>query len=155
MLLTKHGINMKYNFYGWETADAKPINNDYPGIENPIDLYNALSEIWSAETCAPRLRDKWTKENKTKGQCSITAFLTQDIFGGKVYGIPLEDGNFHCYNVIGNCCFDLTSEQFGEKAKELVYENNPEQFREVHFAKEEKKLRYELLKKRLSESLNK
>ena len=42
------------------------------------------------------------------------------------------------------CVFDLTSEQFGEKV--LNYENNPEQFREVHFAKEEKRQRYEFLK---------
>ncbi len=90
----------------------------------------------------------------TKGQCSITAFLAQDIFGGKVYGIPMEGGNFHCYNVVGDCCFDLTSEQFGEKAKDLVYENNPEQFREVHFAKEEKRLRYEMLRIRLKEVCN-
>ena len=145
---------MNYNFYGWENAAAKPINNLYPTINSPIDLYNVLSDIWCAETCAPRLRDKWTKENMTKGQCSITAFLAQDIFGGKVYGIPMEGGNFHCYNVIDDCCFDLTSEQFGEKAKDLVYENNPEQFREVHFAKEEKRLRYEMLRKRLKEACN-
>jgi len=140
---------MSYNFYGWEKAYAKPINDLYPQIKSPIDLYDALSKIWCAETCAPRLRGEWTKENKTKGQCSITAFLAQDIFGGKVYGIPLEDGNFHCYNVIGDCRFDLTSEQFGEKAEELVYDDKHEQSREVHFAKEEKRLRYEMLKKRL------
>lgn len=142
---------MNYNFYGSENADAEPINDLYPSVNSPVTLYRKLSGIWCADTCAPRLRDKWSKDNITKGQCSITAFLVQDIFGGKVYGIPMEDGNFHCYNVIGNCCFDLTSEQFGEKAKELVYENNPEQFRDVHFAKEEKRLRYELLCKRLKE----
>ena len=102
-----------------------------------------------AETCAPRMREKWSKNNMTLGQCSITAFLVQDIFGGKVYGIKRPDGNFHCYNVIGGVKFDLTSEQFGDEV--LVYEDNPEQFREVHFAKEEKRLRYELLKKRLKE----
>ena len=63
-----------------------------------------------------------------------------------MYGIPLEDGSVHCYNVVGDCCFDLTSEQFGDEAKNLVYEDNPEQFREVHFTKEEKRLRYEKLK---------
>ncbi len=141
----------KYNFYGWENALIKPENNIYPFIKNPRDLYDVLSEIWCAETCAPRMRENWTPENKTLGQCSITAFLAQDIFGGKVYGILRDGGNYHCYNVIGECCFDLTSEQFGEKAKELVYENNPEQFRSVHFAKEEKRLRYEKLKKMLSE----
>lgn len=142
---------MKYNFYGWETAIVKPINNVYPGIHSPLDLYDALSEIWCAETCAPRMRDKWNTQNKTLGQCSITAFLAQDIFGGKVYSILRNDGNYHCYNVIGNCIFDLTSEQFGDE--KLVYENNPEQFREVHFEKEEKRMRYEFLKKALSEYL--
>lgn len=97
------------------------------------------------------MRSDWTKENKTLGQCSITAFLVQDIFGGKVYGIKRPGGNFHCYNVIGNAKFDLTSEQFGEEV--LDYTNNPEQFREVHFAKEEKRLRYESLKQRLKDYL--
>uniref|UniRef100_UPI0004801CC7 YunG family protein n=1 Tax=Eubacterium cellulosolvens TaxID=29322 RepID=UPI0004801CC7 len=107
--------------------------------------------VWCAETCAPRMRANWTRENRTMGQCSITAFLAQDIFGGKVYGIERSGGNFHCYNVIGDCKFDLTSEQFGEEV--LDYTDNPEQFREVHFAKEEKRLRYELLKRRLKEVL--
>jgi len=41
----------------------------------------------------------------------------------------------------------LNSEQLGEEV--LCYEENPEQFREVHFAKEEKRLRYEYIKERL------
>ena len=105
------------------------------------------------DTCAPRMRDNWTKENMTMGQCSITAFLAQDIFGGKVYGILRPGGNYHCYNGSGNCRFDLTSEQFGDEI--LDYENNLEQFREVHFAKEEKRLRYEFLKSELKKYCNK
>lgn len=142
---------MEYNFYGWETATVKPMNDAYPKIHSPLDLYEALSEIWSADTCAPRMRDRWTPDNKTLGQCSITAFLAQDIFGGKVYGILRDGGNYHCYNVVGDCVFDLTSEQFGDE--KLVYENNPEQFREVHFAKEEKRLRYKSLKTTLMEHM--
>lgn len=140
---------MEYNFWNWENAYATPITTEYEGINSPLDLYDALSEIWCAETCAPRMRDEWTKENMTLGQCSITAFLVQDIFGGKVYGILRPGGNYHCYNVIGDSKFDLTSEQFGEEV--LDYDNNPEQFREVHFAKEEKRLRYEYLKAKLAE----
>ncbi|WP_022775939.1 YunG family protein [Butyrivibrio sp. AE2015] len=140
----------EYKFWGWENADVSPITEDYKGIKNPRDLYDALSEIWSADTCAPRMRADWTEDNKTLGQCSITAFLAQDIFGGQVYGIKRVGGNFHCYNVIGDCAFDLTSEQFGDE--KLDYTDNPEQFREVHFAKEEKRLRYEFLKKRLKET---
>ena len=141
----------KYNFYGWEHADAPAMNEEYAGIQTPVDLYDALSNIWCADTCAPRMRSSWTPENKTMGQCSITAFLAQDIFGGKVYGIQRTDGNYHCYNVAGGCCFDLTSEQFGDEV--LCYEGNPEQFRETHFAKEEKRLRYEYLKDALQKYL--
>ena len=133
---------MAYGFYGWETADVRDQNGF-----TPRDLYDLLKQAWCADTCAPRMRADWSEENPTLGQCSITAFLVQDLFGGQVFGVPLPDGNFHCYNAVGDCVFDLTSEQFGDT--KLNYENNPEQFREVHFAKEEKRLRYELLKKRL------
>ncbi len=142
---------MAGNFYGRNGADAAPVNNLYPGISGPEDLYNALLKCWAADTCAPRMRKDWSEENPTLGQCSITSFLAQDIFGGRVYGIPLEDGGFHCYNDVNGCIFDLTSEQFGSRV--LSYEANPEQFREVHFAKEEKRLRYELLRQRLAEYL--
>ncbi|WP_337675087.1 hypothetical protein [Huintestinicola sp.] len=138
---------MEYKFYGWERADVSPANDEYKAIKDPRMLYDMLCGIWCADTCAPRLRDKWSEDNKTLGQCSITAFLAQDIFGGKVYGILRSGGNYHCYNVIGDCVFDLTSEQFGDE--KLCYENNPEQLREVHFAKEEKRLRYEYLRDRL------
>ena len=77
----------------------------------------------------------------------MTAFLAQDLFGGKVYGVPLGDGNYHCFNEVNGCVFDLTSEQFRETR--LDYSRCPEQFREVHFSKAEKKARYELLKERL------
>ena len=131
-----------YRFYGWESADIK----DERGL-TPREYYDLLSEIWCAETCAPRMRSDWSPENKTLGQCSITAFLLQDLYGGKVFGVPLGDGNYHCFNVVGDCVFDLTSEQFGDK--KLNYTDCPEQFRETHFAKEEKRQRYELLKARL------
>ena len=129
-----------YGFYGAETADIK----DSKGL-TPRDYYDILSGLWSAQTCAPRLRAEWTPQNKTLGQCSITAFLMQDIFGGKVLGVPLADGNFHCFNDVDGCVFDLTSEQFG--GRKLDYSGCPEQKREVHFAKEEKKARYELLRR--------
>jgi hypothetical protein len=135
-----------YRFYGWETADVKDKN----GL-TPRDYYDLLSDVWCAETCAPRMRDDWSPENPTLGQCSITAFLLQDLYGGKVYGVPLPDGNYHCFNAVDGCTFDLTSEQFGTAA--LDYANCPQQFREVHFAKEEKRLRYELLKARLLERM--
>ena len=94
-----------YQFYGWEAACVR----DSLGL-TPCDYYDLLSDSWCAETCAPRMRKGWTPENRTLGKCSITAFLIQDIYGGKVYGVPLGDGNFHCFNDVGGCVFDLTSE---------------------------------------------
>ena len=135
-----------YGFYGWQTADVEDAFG-----RTPRDYYDILSELWCAETCAPRMRENWSPENKTLGQCSITAFLVQDIYGGKVYGIKRPGGNYHCFNDVDGCVFDLTSEQFGDE--KLDYSDCPEQFREVHFAKEEKRLRYEGLKNRLRERL--
>lgn len=131
-----------YQFYGWETADVKDTN----GL-TPRDYYDILSSIWCAETCAPRMRDNWTADNPTLGQCSITAFLIQDLFGGKVRGILRPGGNYHCFNDVDGCVFDLTSEQFGNE--KLDYCNCPQQYRETHFAKTEKKKRYELLRSKV------
>ncbi len=47
---------MSYQFWGWEHADAPAITEEYPGIHNPRQLYDALSKLWCADTCAPRMR---------------------------------------------------------------------------------------------------
>ncbi len=134
---------MNYNFYGWENANVAPISDTYKGIKNPRDLYDILLNIWCRYTCAPRLRDEWSKDNITLGQCSVTAFLAQDIFGGDVYGILRPGGNYHCFNNVNGVIFDLTSEQFGDE--KLDYDNCSLQTREMHFSKEEKLHRYEYL----------
>ena len=146
---------MAYLFNGASTAaKVKAVTHIYKGIKTPIDLYDALSSIWCEYTCAPRLRGRWSPENNTCGQCSVTAFLAQDIFGGDVYGMQTKEGGIHCYNVVDGITFDLTSEQFGNEAKELNYadSNNRKQERESpdHFLKAEKRARYEYLKRHLS-----
>ena len=142
-----------YSFYGWrDSLNVKALTHEYRGIVTPCDMYNALKHVWCEYTCAPRMRAKWSEENITLGQCSITAFLVQDIFGGKVLGILRPDGSFHCYNDVDGHVFDLTSEQFGGEV--LSYEHNPEQFREVHFSRKEKLERYEYLKAELLKFCN-
>ena len=125
-----------YHFYGWHRVS-----------QNILALYDDVRCAWCAETCAPRMRADWSKDNPSLGQCSITAFLVQDLLGGRVYGIPLENGGVHCYNVVDDVVFDLASEQFGDQV--LNYEGNPEQFREDHFSDQDKYERYLLLKQRL------
>lgn len=141
----------KYVFYGNDTPDVKPKNTKYAKVKNQRHLYDLLSEIWCVYSCAPRYRSEWTEENKTLGQCSITSFLVQDIFGGNVYGIPLEGGGFHCYNKVDGIVFDLTSEQFG--GKKLSYDCLYLQTREEHFSDKEKYERYCYLKNALEKVL--
>ena len=137
---------MTYRFYGWEGAGIR----DSRGL-TPRDYYDLLTTLWAADTCTPRMRPDWSPENPTLGQCSVTAFVMQDLYGGRVLGVPLGDGNFHCFNAVGDCVFDLTSEQFEGRA--LDYGDRPEQLRSVHLAKPEKRARYELLRSRLMEKL--
>ena len=143
---------MGYCFYGWQGADVLPVNKEYDKVGDPRNLYDILTHVWCRETCAARMQKDWSLENITLGQCSITSFLVQDIYGGRVYGIPLPDESYHCYNVVDDCMFDITSEQFGDAT--LDYSDNKEQFREDHFANEEKKNRYLLLKERLDKYLS-
>jgi len=143
---------MMYAFYGADNCDCKPIVDNIT-IKNPKELYDVLQGAWKKETCAPRMQDRWSIDNKTLGQCSITAFLVQDLFGGSVYGVKLPDGNFHCFNVIGNSLFDLTSEQFQNEV--LTYTLDYPQSRENHFKKEEKYQRYLLLKKEVLNRIQK
>lgn len=137
---------MEYKFYHNKELNINAIDTKF-NVKNPYDLYEKLLKCFSKETCAPRLRDLWSLDNKTKGQCSITAFLAQDIFAGDVYGILLSDGNYHCFNKVGSFVFDLTSEQF--LGKKIDYNNAIIQKREDHFKKEEKYNRYLLLKNSL------
>lgn len=116
------------------------------------DAYNVLKKCWKADTCAPRMRKDWSEDNRTLGQCSITAFLLQDEFGGDVYGVPLGDSNFHCFNVIDDMAYDITSSQF---KKDLDYDLEHPQSRDIHFAKKEKHERYLLLKERYEKQKNK
>ena len=131
-------------FYGCKnTENICVLSKDLNRTINPKWLYLSLLNIWCEYSCTPRLRHAWTPDNPTLGQCSITAFLAQDIFGGKVLGLLRPDGNYHCFNQVQNVIFDLTSEQFG--AEVLHYEDSEEQSRETHFARRDKLQRYNYL----------
>ena len=144
-------MKREYGFYGALTADCPPVEEKYAKIKDPRVLYDLLLGLWCEYTCAPRMRKDYQKSHKSLGQCSITAFLAQDIFGGEVYGVPLKDGGFHCFNKVGEIVFDLTNEQFGDEV--LEYTLDYPQQRAVHFQKQEKRERYEYLRKELEKLL--
>ena len=141
---------MSYKFYGCDSKSVSPINPLYNKVKDQRHLYDLLSGVWCEYTCAPRLRKKWSKDNKTCGACSITCLLVQDIFGGEIYGVYVDD-DLHCFSKVGDVIFDLTSEQFGDK--KIDYTLDYLQSREEHLANKEKKERYLYLVNRLLEKL--
>lgn len=142
---------MEYKFYGCNTKSVKPINSIYKSIRDQRHLYDLLSDVWCEYTCTPRSRKEWSSSNKTCGQCSITCLLVQDIFGGEIYGVQVED-NLHSFSKVGDVIFDLTSEQF--KDTKIDYSLNNSISREYHLSNADKKERYLFLLNELKKKLN-
>lgn len=77
----------------------------------PLDLYRALSRVWSADTSSPT--DGWSQSNPAKNHCSITSLVVQDYFGGEILTTKTSGGT-HFYNLIDGKKWDLTVSQFAE-----------------------------------------
>ncbi|GGS22138.1 YunG family protein [Streptomyces rubiginosohelvolus] len=82
------------------------------------DIEQALRSSWSAETCTPEYRDRWTPDNPARDQCGVTAMVVNDLLGGElIRGEVHVDGvrtDFHWWNRLGaGLDIDLTREQFG------------------------------------------
>lgn len=89
------------------------------------DLENAIRGSWSAETCTPEFRSRWTEDNPARDQCGVTAMVLNDLLGGElVRGEVHVDGervDYHWWNRLGaGMEIDLTREQFGPE--EIVTE---------------------------------
>ncbi|SNZ11693.1 hypothetical protein SAMN05421503_2122 [Terribacillus aidingensis] len=83
---------------------------------NYTHIKRALLHAWSLNTSS-----KWTPVNPAKGQCSVTALVIQDIYGGEIMRTAAPEG-WHFYNVINQRRLDFTASQFEE---ELTYEDIP------------------------------
>ena len=112
---TDYKYDSVYRFYGWEHAeDIAPIKDC--GYKNIGELYLALLKAWSRETCSAKFRHAWSPENPSVGQCTITAAIVHELFGGEVMGLPLYGGGMHSFNRINGITVDLACEQFGKNA---------------------------------------
>lgn len=101
-----------------------------------------LINSWNYDTCSPGLKEQWSKDNPSLGQCAITALIANDLFGGKIMRCMAPSGS-HYYNLIDDCIVDLTIEQFlGEIPQ---YEDGQERTREYLLSNVDTKNRYERL----------
>src|SRR5215208_7046889 len=83
---------------------------------SPTELYEVLHRSWSVETGS-----KWLLSNPARSQCSVTALIFQDVFGGDILKTNV-DGAWHFYNRIGGRRWDLTMSQF---EKPIGYDDLP------------------------------
>lgn len=121
---THNGRNIYY--YGEEFGnDIKAINNSSKKIKCLNDLFRVLLMCWDKDTTHPNDKNKYEKENNpTYGQSEITAVIVNEIFGGTIHQIELNDGNIHYFNRINNHYIDLTRDQFDVKGINILYEPN-------------------------------
>ena len=85
-------------------------------------IQSNLRKSWSVESSS-----KWTKENPAKGQCSVSAVVVYQYFGGEILKTKI-DGNWHFYNKINGIIYDFTSDQF---EKEIEYSDIPSSVEEA------------------------
>ena len=82
------------------------------------DIEQAVRSSWSAETCTPEFRARWTPDNPARDQCGVTAMVLHDLLGGELIRGEVHVGgrrvDYHWWNRLGTGVeIDLTREQFG------------------------------------------
>lgn len=112
------------------------------------ELERALLNSYSQDLCYEKVRNHWTKENKTLGMCAITALVVNDYFKGDIAKIKVE-GISHYFNIIDNKIIDLTKNQFKSKIDykdyKIVNRND--------LLTEDTKNRYQILKEKVIKEL--
>lgn len=69
-------------------------------------ICDILQQCWSIKTSS-----KWQPHNPALGQCSVSALVLQDHFGGDILKTKVKVSD-HFYNRIGGHVYDFTSTQF-------------------------------------------
>ncbi|MEE1927403.1 hypothetical protein V1J52_04260 [Streptomyces sp. TRM 70351] len=81
------------------------------------DIERAIRGSWSAETCTPEYRARWSPDNPARDQCGVTAMVLNDLLGGELLRgevrVKGERTDYHWWNRLGmGVEIDLTREQF-------------------------------------------
>lgn len=100
-------------------------------------IVRTLQGSWSQYTST-----KWTQSNPALGQCSVTALVLQDRFGGGLLKTRIGDA-WHFYNEIDGDVHDFTSQQFERPLRyshlpatrdEALIDTSPEQYQHLGHA---------------------
>lgn len=124
-------------------------------------LLNALHAAWTADTSYAKTGE-WSIDNPARGQCVTSALVVQDYFGGDIVRYAVTgDGidETHYLNLLDDgTLLDTTGSQYKDSVSMRLKpidlaKNNFISVRQRCLADKETKYRYELLKKRVENSL--
>lgn len=113
----------------------------------------AFQASWSEKTRNPDIKEQWTLENAAYGQCTPTALIVYDLYGGKII---YDKKNFHVWNELPDGTeVDFSRIQFKKPVIFHVYKykTKDEILNSDHGKRTQMQERYELLKKRVLQSL--
>ena len=99
---TKNG--REFSFYGG-------------GIREDLDkFFGVLLKSW-----VKRDEDYDFNNDPAHNQCTVTAMVAQDVFGGEILALSMPGGGTHYLNLIGGDVVDFTSDQFTSHGIQLDY----------------------------------
>ena len=107
--------------------------------------------ICDADTCATP--EDWKKENPIMGHCAIVSVLAQELFGGIIVRVSLQDTPYekfksHYLNIINGKEHDFTLSQF--KSNPYLNKEKIEKNREYILSNPNTRKRFNLLKDRFN-----
>ena len=115
-------------------------------------IAKALKSSWNRDTCYPSCLKIYDVSDKSTGQCAITSLIINDYLGGIIQSGYIEElGIKHYWNLINDEVIDITKGQFN---KQYEFLDIKEKTREEMLSNENTKIRYELLRKRVSDFLD-
>lgn len=82
-------------------------------------IQTTLEASWSRDTVDPENKNHWSVENKSLGQCAVTALVIHDMFGGRMI---YDKANFHIWNEFSDGTqHDFTRSQFKDEKVFSIY----------------------------------
>lgn len=119
------------------------------------DLYRALRMNWCKETAYRADRSNWSIEKKSTGQCTVTAMIVFDYFGGTIVrGYSQQYDLFHYWNVIDGEKIDLTFDQFLDNKADITFTRTVIKTKRELMNISSVRKRYLLLKRKVDQYLN-
>ena len=103
---------MEYN-----TKSGRKITFYGAGVDENLDkFFGILLKSW-----VKRDEEYNFEEDPTHNQCTVTAMVAQDYFGGDILALNMPGGGTHYLNFINGKVIDFTSDQFTSHGVQLDY----------------------------------